>query len=461
MNLIAELRAAIEALYNERQELIDELDTLGSDGETRSADEITARADEITARAREIATDIEARETRLTELEALAAARDASPKGPNFIRKPDAPRTADDVRSMNASQLTDVLARSFDEAGIDGTAALQTVRRHRKDRDWLVNIAARSTDVYTEAFGKMMTGREAFLTDEERAAIAVGTSTQGGLLVPTHLDPTLIITNAGTANVIRQIARVVTLTRENEWNGVTSAGSNFSWDQEMTEVSDDSPDFGDVSIKTHIGRGFIQASYEAFEDIANLASDVAMMMADGRDRLEAAGHATGSGTNQPFGIFTALDANTNVEIVSTTAAVIGLADLQRVKRAVPQRWRNRGVWLGNPLFVDATKALEPTNYPDVATGNPDRLLGRPAYETDDAPSAQTTTVRDNMLVYGDFSNYIIVDKPGSTTLDFIPNLFSTTTNLPDGRRGWFMRFRSGADSVNDLAFRLLQDKTTA
>jgi hypothetical protein len=28
-------------------------------------------------------------------------------------------------------------------------------------------------------------------------------------------------------------------------------------------------------------------------------------------------------------------------------------------------------------------------------------------------------------------------------------------------RGWYMHFRSGADSVNDLAFRLLQDKTSA
>ena len=461
MKIIEQLRAAIAALYAERSELLDELDTLGGDDESRSADEITARADEITARANEIKTELDTSEARLAELEELAAARDAAPKGPTFIRKPDAPRTGDDLRSMNAGQLRDVIARGFDERDIDGTQALKTVRRHGSDRDWMMNIAARSTDVYLDAFGKMMTGREMFLTDEERAAVAVGTSTQGGLLVPTHLDPTLIITNDGTANVIRQLARVVTLTRENTWNGVTTAGSDFSWDAELTEVSDDSPTFGAVSIPTYIGRGFIQASYEAFEDIANLASDVAMLLNDGRDRLEAAAHCTGNGTTAPTELFTALDANTNVEIVSTTAATIGLVDLQAIHRGVPQRWRNRGAFVGNPLFIDATKSLEPTNSPDVSTGNPDRLLGRPVYETDDAPSATTTTVRDNEIVYGDMSQYVIVDKPGSSTLDFIPNLFSTTTNLPDGRRGWFMRFRSGADSVNDLAFRLLQDKTSA
>jgi predicted phage gp36 major capsid-like protein len=56
---------------------------------------------------------------------------------------------------------------------------------------------------------------------------------------------------------------------------------------------------------------------------------------------------------------------------------------------------------------------------------------------------------------------VIVDKPGSTSIEFIPHLFNTSNNLPDGRRGWYMHFRNGADSVNDLAFRILQDKTTA
>lgn len=459
MNVIQKLRGEIDALYNERQELVDELDVLGNDDDERSADEITARTDEITTRAGEIREEIADKEARVAELEVLEAERDRSPKGPNFIRKPDAVQ-ADDVRSMNVQQMSDTLARAFDENDIDGTEAMRKVRRHRGDREWMQTLTVRSTPAYVSGFSKVMTGREMFLTDEERAAIAVGTSTQGGLLVPTHLDPTLIITNDGTANVIRQLARVVTLTRENTWNGATTAGSDFSWDTELTEVSDDSPTFAQPSIPTYVGAGFVQASYQAFEDIENLASDVAVLLGDGRDRLEAAAHATGTGSDQPTGIFTALDANTNVEITSTTAATIGLVDLQAIKRGVPQRWRGRGVFVGNPLFMDATKSLEPTNSPDVSTGNPDRLLGRPAYETDDAPSAVTTTVRDNEIIYGDFSNYVIVDKPGSTSIEFVPTLLGSNRR-PNGTRGWYMRFRSGADSVNDLAFRLLQDKTSA
>jgi hypothetical protein len=64
-------------------------------------------------------------------------------------------------------------------------------------------------------------------------------------------------------------------------------------------------------------------------------------------------------------------------------------------------------------------------------------------------------------VVGDFSNYVIVDKPGSGAVKYIDSMFSTANNLPNGTVGWHYIWRSGADSVNDLGFRLLQDKTSA
>ena len=190
-----------------------------------------------------------------------------------------------------------------------------------------------------------------------------------------------------------------------------------------------------------------------------------MMFADARDRLEGAAHCTGTGSGQPTGIFTALDANTNVEVTSTTAATIGVVDLQGILRALGPRFRPNATFLMNPVYADAIKnlgtALSNAYSTDLTQANTGRILSKPVVESDDAPSTQTTTVRDNEVVVGDFSNYVIVDKPGSTTIDFIPHLFNTANNLPDGRSAWYMRFRSGADSVNDLAFRLLQDKTSA
>jgi len=342
------------------------------------------------------------------------------------------------------------------------------VKRHKRDASWAQNILARMRPEYIDAFEKVATGTDpAFLSDVERAAMAVGTNTAGGYLVPTHLDPTLILTNNGVSNVIRGISRVVTLTGgANKWNGVTTAGATASWDAELTEVSDDTPAVGPVQIPVYSAKALVMASIEAFEDITGLAADVQMLLADARDRLEAAAHATGSGSGQPTGIFTALDANTNVEIAMTTnAAGLALSDLQKVRRQLGVRWRSRASWLMNPVFLGYIQALgtalSASYSTDITQSYTDRLIGRPVVESDEAPSTEQTTTVDNVLAFGDFSNYVIVDKPGSTSIEFIPHFFNTSNNLPDGRRGWYMHFRNGADSVNDLAFRLLQDKTTA
>ncbi|HEY9416785.1 MAG TPA: phage major capsid protein [Pseudonocardia sp.] len=369
---------------------------------------------------------------------------------------------------VSRQQLVDANLRAAEHLIGDGDGQRQfeqIVRRHAGDTQWAANILARSHPDYLTAFSKLVTGRGQFLTDDEkRAAMQVGSNTAGGYLVPTHLDPTLILTNSGSSNAIRAISRVVTLTDgANQWNGVSTAGVTASWDAELTEVSDDTPTFARVSVPVYAAKSLVQASIESFEDITGLASDVLMLFADAKDRLEGAAHATGSGSGQPTGIFTALDANTNVEVISAGAGAIALADLHGLYRSVPVRWRGRGTWLMNPLYSLAIKslgtALSASYTTDLTQSTTDRLLGRPVVESDDAPTTQTTTANDNEIVFGDFSNFVIVDKPGSMAVEFIPHLFSTTTNLPDGRRGWYMHWRNGSDSVNDLAFRLLQDKT--
>lgn len=352
-------------------------------------------------------------------------------------------------------------------AGYEGS--LETlVKRHRRDASWSKNILTRMQPAYIDAFEKVATGMNpAFLDDVERAAIAVGTNTAGGYLVPTHLDPTLILTNNGVSNAIRSVSRQVTLTGgANRWNGVTTAGATASWDAELTEVSDDTPAVGPVQIPVFSAKALIMASIEAFEDITGLAGDVQMILADARDRLEAVAHATGSGSGQPTGLFTSLASNTNVQVAMTTnAAGISLADLQKVRRSLGVRWRSKATWVMNPTFMGYIQALgtalSASYSTDITQDYASRLIGRPVLETDEAPNVEQTTTIDNVLVFGDLSNYVIVDKPGSTSIEFIPHLFNTSNNLPDGRRGWYMHFRNGADSVNDLAFRILQDKTTA
>jgi HK97 family phage major capsid protein len=344
----------------------------------------------------------------------------------------------------------------------------RTLKRHSNDVAWAASLLARSRPEYETGFSKLMLGRGELLTNEERTAMSVGSNTNGGYLLPTHLDPTIILTNSGSSNVIRQIAKVVTLGQGLiTWNGVTSAGVTASWDGELAEVSDDTPTMARVSIATNVAQAFVQGSIAAFDDIAGLQSDVMMLFADARDRLEGAAHATGSGSsNQPKGIFTAANASTGVQVTSTTGATIGEVDIHALYRAVPVRWRGRGIWLTNPLYALAVKrlgtAVSSSFSGDLTQPTSERWLGRPVVESDDAPTTQTTTALDNEIIFGDIASaYTIVDKPGGMSVEFVPQLFNTANNLPDGRRGFFAYWRTGADAVNLAALRMLVDKTTA
>lgn len=341
----------------------------------------------------------------------------------------------------------------------------QFVKRHGRDTSWATNVLSRMTPDYITAFEKVTVGQAILLDEAERAAIAVGTNTAGGYLVPTHLDPTLILTNTGAKDVVRTMSREVTLTGgANKWNGVSTAGSTASWDAELTEVSDDTPPFAPVQIPVFSAKSLIQASIESFEDIASLASDVQMLLADSRTRLEALAHISGNGTSAPTGIVTALSGGSQ-SISLTTGHTWTLADLQRVATALGDRWTDDAEWLTHPTFLGEIQALGTalgaTYTTDLTQPFTQQLLGHKVNQSFTFPSTSQTTTIDNLLVFGSFTNYVIVDKPGSTSIEFIPHLFNTSNNLPDGRRAWYMHFRGGADSVNDLAFRLLVDKTTA
>ena len=68
--------------------------------------------------------------------------------------------------------------------------------------------------------------------------------------------------------------------------------------------------------------------------------------------------------------------------------------------------------------------------------------------------AAAIAANNNLLVYGDFSQYVITQRVGSS-LELIPHLFGANRR-PTGQRGAWLWARYGADSINDAAFRMLK-----
>jgi predicted phage gp36 major capsid-like protein len=81
------------------------------------------------------------------------------------------------------------------------------------------------------------------------------------------------MTNASSANPLRQISKVIPITTD-DWNGVSTAGITASWDGEAGEVSDDAPTVVQPSIKTWKAQAFVPFSIEVGADWVGMESDL-------------------------------------------------------------------------------------------------------------------------------------------------------------------------------------------
>lgn len=465
------LRSEVEAIDAERAALKAEADALTPD-ETRSVDEIDARANEIIARSAELKEQRAAKVARIAELEALEAERAAAPV---FIRQPEQPAPTD-VRSLGRSEARDAALRVLDSAPeyvIDARrkAHVETLLRSTSQRTDGDKIARRllvtESDAYRSAFMKSIGNptAPAWNAEEARAveefrAMSIGTDTSGGFGIPVLIDPTIIISTGTLATPLLNVARIETITND-EWKGVSAAGTAWSFDAEAAEVSDDTSTFAQPNVKAHMARGFIPYSIEVGADYPGFATEMGRLLMVGYEDLLANKMVTGAGdgSNEPFGIFTALDANTNAEVVVTTNAQFGADDIDKVWAALPERWRARATWLMSVSYENKIRAFGSGTATSRFTVDQTRegislLNGRPVILSDYAPAFATTTTARNLLVVGDFSHYLVAQRAGMT-VEMIPHLFGTTNNRPTGQRGLFAYARVGADSVLDTAFRIL------
>lgn len=374
----------------------------------------------------------------------------------------NARRTLDALRTV-PDEGKERLTRSFEAAEVrsDGGAELGILSR------WLL---ATSSPAYARAVGKMFrdpeNGHREFDAEELDAyrtaktvqrAMAIGTDSAGGFMLPTHLDPAIMLTNAGVIDPIRALARTE-LISTNEWNGISSAGVTASWDAEAAEVSDDSPTLAQPSVPVHKGAAFVAASIEAAQD-TRIGDQVAALFIDAKLRLEGAAFLTGSGSGQPTGLITSLGAGQKVATASADALVS--ADVTKPAVALPPRWQPNARYIANNATAIAIGAFETTGgslrYPEI-NGTPSTLLRKGFHEHSgmSTAGAVATAGNDNVLLLGSFDQYLVVDRVGAT-IEYIPHLFgvSTPTNRPTGQRGWYMYWRTGGAALIADAFRLL------
>jgi HK97 family phage major capsid protein len=362
-----------------------------------------------------------------------------------------------DIRARACSAIEQFAERS-DKWSLDGEGAENATRMIQKTGAQFGTAVARQMLVtgsaeYLAAFDQYLTDPGGFST---RAALSL-TPANGGYLVPFTLDPTIILTNAGSANPYRQYANVKTTTT-NDWNGVTSAGVSAEWTAEGIEAADATPTVGTLKITPQKADAYLFGSFEVLSD-SDFASQLPELLADAKDRIEETAFAIGTGTGQPKGI---IPAGTSQNRAGTAAAGPVAQDAYALQAALPARYRgprSRNVWIGNlnvinsfrnvPSFTGSTTSIVDDS------GEIPRMLGKPFLESTSVVGVYTTGSK--VLAYADMNQYYIVDRVGMSVI-YDPIVLGANRR-PTGQGAWYSFWRVGADVSTATAVRVFATLT--
>ncbi|HHK41470.1 MAG TPA: phage major capsid protein, partial [Planctomycetaceae bacterium] len=198
--------------------------------------------------------------------------------------------------------------------------------------------------------------------------------------------------------------------------GIDTDPSDAEWTSEISS-SDISADTamksGKRELNPHVLMKRFDASRTIFRRVPRVEQYVISRLAYKVGITEEKAFISGSGANQPLGIFTADDAgistSRDVALGSTTNFTAdGLLDVQY---ALKQQYRRRAGWFLHRDSVLRIRKLKSATSPNEYLwvnglgGEPSLLLGSPVYESEYAPN--TYSSGNYGVVYGDLSQYTI------------------------------------------------------
>jgi HK97 family phage major capsid protein/HK97 family phage prohead protease len=320
--------------------------------------------------------------------------------------------------------------------------------------------------VYRRAFHKYLAGVDR--TPDEARAMALGAGASGGFQIVYQLDPTIIPTSNLSVNPYREICRQETIAGTNEFRVVTSTGVTATYNPEGAEQTDGSPTLLQPAAVVQTASVFIPFSIQYGQDVGNVEGQMAGLIQDSKDDLEATQFTTGIGTGvYPQGI-TIGSTNTKQTASGGTFAI---ADVYAMENTLGPRFRPRAAFVMNRTVYNLIRAFDTSGgagmwfgYPNPLQGGMQNnvpqsgrlgvnLLAYPTYECSAVDTAITTTHLIGIL--GDFNYFLIVDRIG-LDIEVAPMLFGPTNRYPTGQRGLFAYWRNTSKVLNSTSFVVLK-----
>ena len=311
-------------------------------------------------------------------------------------------------------------------------------------------------EVERRAFEKVLRskGDVTKLDRHERAALQVGTDSEGGYTVPDAFERQ-IVESMREFGVINALASHLT-TGDNGQLTIPTVATNATaaWTAEEGNYTQSEGTFGQIVLNAYkVG----VVSKISDELIVDSAFDLLAWLA--RDHGEALGLKTGeayavgasNATDKPRGLF-------NKATVGVTSAVntgFTADELIDLQHSVTAPYRANASWIVNDATVKILRKFKDNEdqyiwQPGLSAGSPDTLLGRPVY-TD--PHVDTVAATKKVVLFGDIAKaYLIRDVEG-VTVKVLSELFATS-----GQVGFRTSLRTDGDLRDAAAAKVLAIK---
>jgi HK97 family phage major capsid protein len=329
---------------------------------------------------------------------------------------------------------------------------------------------------YKAAWVKWLTnkGNMSALSGVEQNALSEGVASEGGFTVPADLQAEILARRADTS-VFRSLARTVQTSRDRiQFPAVTpnaSSGSIYSsafvggMVGERVVNTDTGPTFQQFEIGIKKFEAYTRITNDLIADSASdilgfLATDGGRNLALVEDNMFLNGTGTGL---EPMGLLnvsgitstTSVEGTTTDEISSTAADAGSIPKIVAFAYTLPGQYAEGATFLMNYTTQGKIHALvDGDNRPwwqasasaGGASGAPNTLVGAGVRTSPFMPIGGTNA--NKVLIYGDFSHYIIADRTSlSVQVDSINLIGSDETQI-------FLRSRAGGGVWNTDAFRI-------
>lgn len=263
----------------------------------------------------------------------------------------------------------------------------------------------RASDAYKAAFAKVLRHRNV-----RDAALQEDTDSEGGYLVPTEFERTLINTR-DKVDPIFALAGRITLAARDKVMPYVAGHSEATLIAEEGAYQESEPTFGQTAFHAY-KFGLISKASE--ELIADSAFSIEAFLAEDMGRAigiaEAGYFYTGTGSAQPQGIL----AGAQTGVTLTSESVITADNIIDLYYSLAEQYRANASFIFNDATVKVIRKLKTGDgqylwTPGLA-GQPDTILGKPLHTSNNMP---TITGDAKVGLFGDISlGFKIADRQG-------------------------------------------------